>query len=121
MTVSRSGLIWTSKRTDLLPCEETDGVCIHPICTQTDQREQDGKHVSYRPVCLHENRRRFVLGYRTIAKAVKTSFVEKKSEFIATLVPVQTAKKRLLVSKWYGGKIERHGTMSMRIFCGKIT
>lgn len=35
------------------------------------------------------------MGYRTIAKAVKTSFVEKKSEFIATLVPVQTAEEAI--------------------------
>ncbi len=32
------------------------------------------------------------MGYRTIAEAVTVSFVEKKSEFIATLVPVQTAE-----------------------------
>ena len=31
------------------------------------------------------------MGYRTIAQAVTASFIEKKSEFIATLVPVQTA------------------------------
>lgn len=35
------------------------------------------------------------MGYRTIAEAVKTSFVEKKSEFIATLVPVQTAEEAI--------------------------
>ena len=31
------------------------------------------------------------MGYRAIAQAVTASFIEKKSEFIATLVPVQTA------------------------------
>lgn len=35
------------------------------------------------------------MGYRTIAEPVKTSFVEKKSEFIATLVPVQTAEEAI--------------------------
>lgn len=35
------------------------------------------------------------MGYRTIAEPVRTSFVEKKSEFIATLVPVQTAEEAI--------------------------
>ena len=35
------------------------------------------------------------MGYRTIAEPVKTSFVEKKSEFIAALVPVQTTEEAI--------------------------
>lgn len=35
------------------------------------------------------------MGYRTIAKAVTASFIEKKSEFIAALKPVQTADEAI--------------------------
>ena len=58
------------------------------------------------------------MGYRTIAQAVTASFIEKKSEFIATLVPVQTADAAIACIEEVR-KANRKDTMFMLISCGK--
>lgn len=60
------------------------------------------------------------MGYRTIAQAVTASFIEKKSEFIATLVPVQTADAAIAcIEEVRKANPQSPDTMFMLISCGK--
>ena len=59
------------------------------------------------------------MGYRTIAQAVTASFIEKKSEFIATLVPVQTADAAIACIEEVRKANRKPDTMFMLISCGK--